>query len=230
MPREHQVTAPSPLAAIIDHTILKPEATEAQVLLFCDEARTHGFRSVCVNPVHVRLVAEALRGSEVRTCSVVGFPLGAAPPEGKAAETARAIDDGADEIAMVMAIGALKQARHDQVRRDIAAVRAACPGAVLKVIIETCLLSDDEKRAACAIAVSAGADFVKTSTGFSTGGATAHDVALMRAAVGPSIGVKASGGVRTPEAAAAMIEAGATRIGTSSGVSLVAGNASAGSY
>lgn len=211
------------LAALIDHTILRPDATEAQVLGFCAEARAHAFRSVCVNPVHVALVAGALRGSDVRTCSVVGFPLGATPPEIKAAETARAIADGADEIDMVIAIGALKDGRHDHVRRDIAAVRAACPGAVLKVIIETCLLTDDEKRLACRIAKVVAADFVKTSTGFSTRGATIADVALMRAEVGPEMGVKASGGVRTRDAALAMIAAGATRIGTSSGIALISG-------
>jgi deoxyribose-phosphate aldolase len=211
------------LAGLIDHTILKPDATEAQVLAFCNEARTHGFRAVCINPVHVVLVADALRGSEVRTCAVAGFPLGATTASTKAEETARAVAQGAAEIDMVIAIGALKEGRLDRVRADIEAVRAACPDAVLKVIIETCLLTDDEKRAACAAAKNARADFVKTSTGFSTGGATTHDVALMREAVGPDIGVKASGGIRTLEAAEAMIAAGATRIGTSSGVALVTG-------
>ncbi len=213
-------------AALIDHTILKPEAVEAQVRAFCEEARAHGFRSVCVNPIHVSLVAGALRGSEVRTCSVVSFPLGATPSGNKAAETTRAVADGADEIDMVIAIGALKDGRHDHVRDDIAAVRAACPDAVLKVIIETCLLTDDEKRVACRIAKQAGADFVKTSTGFSASGATTADVALMRAEVGTDMGVKASGGVRIRAVAEAMIAAGATRIGTSSGVALL-GEASA---
>ena len=209
------------LAGLIDHTILKPDASEAQVLEFCTEARTHGFRSVCVNSIHVPLVAGALRGSEVRTCSVVGFPFGAMPSDVKAAETARAVANGADEIDMVIAIGALKEGRLDYVGDDIAAVRAACPGVVLKVIIETCLLDDDQKRDACRLAQQAGADFVKTSTGYSTSGATVADIALMRAVVGPDMGVKASGGVRTREAAEAMIAAGATRIGSSSGIAIV---------
>ena len=211
------------LAGLIDHTILKPDATEAQVLAFCDEARAHGFRAVCVNPVHVALVAASLRGSEVRTCAVAGFPLGATTSDGKAHETAHAVAEGADEIDMVIAIGALKEGRLDLVRADIEAVRNACAHALLKVIIETCLLTDDEKRAACLAAKDARAHFVKTSTGFSTAGATIHDVALMRDTVGPGMGVKASGGIRTLEAAEAMIAAGATRIGTSSGVALVTG-------
>ncbi len=219
------------LAQLIDHTILKPDATEAQVAQFCDEARTHGFRSVCVNSVWVPFVAARLRGSDVRTCAVVGFPLGAMLTTAKAAETAAAVAAGATEIDMVIGVGALKDNRHDAVRADIAAVRAACPNAVLKVIIECCLLSDDEKRAACRLSSEAGADFVKTSTGFSSGGATTGDVALMREAVGPSIGVKASGGVRTPEAVAAMVAAGATRIGTSSGIALMTQTApAAGTY
>jgi deoxyribose-phosphate aldolase len=209
------------LALLIDHTILKPDATQAQVRQFCDEAKQHGFRSVCVNSIHVPFVAEQLRGSDVRVCSVVGFPLGAMPPAVKAAETAAAVTAGAEEIDMVIPVGALKEGRHAEVLADITAVRAACPDAVLKVIIETCLLTDAEKTAACQLSVQAKADFVKTSTGFSTGGATVEDVALMRATVGPSVGVKASGGVRTLEAAHAMIAAGANRIGTSSGVALV---------
>ena len=224
---DHAATDRATLAGMIDHTILKPDALQSQVLTFCAEAREHLFCSVCVNSVHVALVAEALRGSKVRTCSVVGFPLGAMPPEMKAAETARAIKDGADELDMVIAVGALKEGRLDHVRADIAAVRAACPGAILKVIIETCLLTDDEKRIICTIAKEEKVDFVKTSTGFSTSGATAADVALMRATVGPDIGVKASGGVRTIEAAEAMIAAGATRIGTSSGIALVTATAAA---
>ena len=209
------------LALMIDHTILKPDATRAQVEGFCDEARRHGFRSVCVNSVHVPFVAGLLAGSDVRVCAVVGFPLGAMPSAIKAAETAQAVAAGAHEIDMVIQVGALKEGREDDVLADIVAVRAACPEAVLKVIIETCLLTDDEKRAACRLSVEAGADFVKTSTGFSTSGATVADVALMRAAVGPELGVKASGGVRSFEAAQAMIQAGATRIGTSSGIALV---------
>ncbi len=215
------------LARLIDHTVLKPDATEAQVEQFCREALQHGFRSVCVNSVWVPFVAERLRGSEVRVCAVVGFPLGAMPSAIKAAETAAAVASGAQEIDMVIPVGALKDDRRDVVQADIAAVRAACPDAVLKVIIECCLLTDDEKRAACRASVAAGADFVKTSTGFSTGGATAGDVALMREAVGPALGVKASGGVRTPEAVAAMLAAGATRIGTSSGIALMTRSAAA---
>ena len=229
--RKADIDSGRSLAGLIDHTILKPDATEVQVLDFCEEARTHGFRSVCVNSIHVPLVAETLRGSAVRTCSVVGFPFGAMPSDIKAAETARAVANGADEIDMVIAIGALKEGRDDHVLHDIAAVRAACPDAVLKVIIETCLLTDDEKRRVCHIAKQAGADFVKTSTGYSTSGATVADIALMRAAVGPDMGVKASGGVRTREAAEAMIAAGATRIGSSSGIAIVTSTAVAeGSY
>ena len=219
------------LALLIDHTILKPDATQAQIRQFCSEAREHGFRSVCVNSIHVPLVTEQLRGSEVRVCAVVGFPLGAMPSVIKAAETAQAVGFGAQEIDMVIPVGALRDGHRDAVRADIAAVRAACPGAVLKVIIETCLLSDDEKRTACRLSVEAGADFVKTSTGFSTSGATVADVALMRAAVGPTIGVKASGGVRTLEAVQSMVAAGADRIGTSSGIAIVTATAPAtGSY
>lgn len=223
--------SPAELASLIDHTLLKPEATEAEVLRYCDEALRFRFCSVCVNPVHVARVAQALRGSGVKTCSVVGFPLGATTPEDKAAETANAVRNGADEIDMVIAIGALREGRLDAVRADIAAVRAACPGKVLKVIIETCLLDDEQKRTACRLAAEAGADFVKTSTGFSIGGATVADVALMRDVVGDALGVKASGGIRTLEAAQAMIAAGATRIGASSGVALVTqAPAAAGSY
>ncbi|MBI0433674.1 deoxyribose-phosphate aldolase [Roseomonas sp. KE0001] len=211
------------LAKLIDHTLLKPEAGQAELRRWAEEARAHGFCSVCVNPVNVAQVAGLLSGSGVRTCSVVGFPLGATTPEAKAFETARAVRDGADEIDMVINIGALRDGRLDAVRADIAAVRAACPGRVLKVIIETCLLDEAQKRIACRLAVEAGADFVKTSTGFSTGGATEADIALMRAEVGPRIGVKASGGVRTLAQAQAMIAAGATRIGASSGVALVSG-------
>jgi deoxyribose-phosphate aldolase len=218
-----QPRTPAELASLIDHTLLKADATEAELRRYCEEAREHRFCSVCVNPANVALVAEALRGSGVKTCSVVGFPLGATTPAAKAAETAEAVRHGADEIDMVINIGALRDGRLDAVRADIAAVRAACPGKVLKVIIETSLLSDDEKRTACRLSVEAGADFVKTSTGFSTGGATVADVALMRQVVGPALGVKASGGVRNWDAAQALIAAGATRIGASSGVALVTG-------
>jgi deoxyribose-phosphate aldolase len=211
------------LAAIVDHTLLKPDATAAELRRWCDEAREHRFCSVCVNPVNVAFVVEALRGSGVKTCSVVGFPLGAALPEIKAAETTAAVQDGADEIDMVINVGALKDGRNDAVRADIAAVRAACRGKVLKVIIETCLLDDAQKRTACQLSIEARADFVKTSTGFSTGGATVADVALMRDVVGEALGVKASGGVRNWDAAQALLAAGATRLGASSGVALVTG-------
>lgn len=219
------------LAPMIDHTILKPDATAATVRRFCAEAAQHRFHSVCVNPIHVGLVAGALAGTGVLTCSVVGFPFGATTSAVKAAEAAGAVADGAGEVDMVIAIGALKDGRLDAVRDDIAAVRRACGGAVLKVILETCLLTDEEKRTACRLAREAGADFVKTSTGFSTGGATVEDVALMRAAVGDALGVKASGGVRSLGAARAMVAAGANRIGTSSGVALMTqAEPSAGAY
>ncbi len=218
------------LAAMIDHTVLKPDTRAEEVRRFCREAREHGFRSVCVNGSHAAAVAEALAGSDVRVCVVVGFPLGAMTAAAKAAETADAVRNGADEIDMVLNVGALKDGDLDLVRADIAAVRAVCSGRVLKVIIETCLLDDEEKRAACRIAAEEGADFVKTSTGFSASGATVEDVALMRAVVGPDKGVKASGGVRTRDAALRMIAAGANRIGTSSGIAIVSGGEATGAY
>ncbi|SNB77247.1 deoxyribose-phosphate aldolase [Arboricoccus pini] len=217
------------IAAYIDHTILKPEARTEEVLAYCAEARQHGFKSVCVNGVHVAGVAKALAGSEVLTCAVIGFPLGASGAAQKALEASRAVADGAAEIDMVIDIGALKDGRLDDLKADIDTVRAAVPQAVLKVIIETCLLTDDEKRAACLAAKAAGADFVKTSTGFSKAGATVADIALMRATVGPSMGVKASGGVRTLEDAKAMIAAGATRIGASASVAIVTATSAAAS-
>ncbi len=209
------------LAKYIDHTLLKPDASAAQILRICDEAKQYGFASVCVNPSRIALVAEALKGTDVTPCCVVGFPLGAIPTESKAAETAVAVKNGAREIDMVIDIGAAKDGNWDYVQADIAAVKAACGAAKLKVIIETCLLTDDEKVKACLAAKAAGADFVKTSTGFSKGGATAEDVALMRRTVGPEMGVKASGGVHNRAEALAMIEAGATRIGASSGIAIV---------
>ena len=211
------------LARLIDHTLLKPEATPAQIERLCAEARTHGFASVCVNPTHVRLAARLLRGSGVAVCSVVGFPLGAGLPQVKAFEAAEVVRLGAGEVDMVLNIGALKAGDHALVLRDIrAVVRAArAGGALVKVILETCLLTDDEKRAACRLVQQARADFVKTSTGFSTGGATVADVALMRAAVGPKMGVKAAGGIRSLAEAQAMVAAGATRLGTSAGVALL---------
>ncbi|SFU78936.1 deoxyribose-phosphate aldolase [Methylobacterium sp. 174MFSha1.1] len=223
------VDAPA-LARLIDHTLLRADATPAEVRRLCEEALTHRFKAVCVNPVHVGLVAGILAGSDVAPCSVVGFPLGAVMPEDKAAEAAGAVGRGATEIDMVIALGALKAGDHAVVRADIAAVRAACRGSVLKVIVETCLLDDAQKRLACLLAVEAGADFVKTSTGFSTGGATVADIALMRATVGDAVGVKASGGVRSLEAARAMVAAGATRLGTSSGVALMTAGVAGGSY
>ena len=209
------------LAPLIDHTLLRADATEVELRRHCAEAAQHGFCSVCVNPANVALVDHALEGSGVRTCSVVAFPLGATASTDKAAEAANAVRRGAAEIDMVINLGALRDRRHSDVRDDIAAVRRACGGAVLKVIIETCRLSDEEKRTACLLSAEAGADFVKTSTGFSTGGATVADVALMRAAVGTALGVKASGGIRTLEEAQALVAAGASRIGASSGVALV---------
>ena len=210
-----------PLASYIDHTILKPDARKAEVERLCEEAMAHGFASVCVNPCWAATVAEKLKGSGVLTCCVVGFPLGATASECKAHEAAVCIGQGADEIDMVIQVGALKDGDLETVRQDIAAVKGACGSRTLKVILETCLLSDPEKVAACELAVAAGADFVKTSTGFSTSGATVADIALMRLAVGPRIGVKASGGIRTQADALAMIEAGATRIGASAGIAII---------
>ncbi len=211
------------LHRFIDHTILKPDAGRAEVLRFCDEARENHFFSVCVNPRWVPTVAAALAGSDVATCAVVGFPLGATPSEIKAAEAAWVVARGAREVDMVIDVGALKDGDLDHVRADIAAVAAARGAALLKVIIETCLLTDAEKVTACRLAAEAGADFVKTSTGFSTGGATAEDVALMRSTVGDALGVKASGGVRTREDALRMLAAGASRIGASASLSIIAG-------
>jgi len=211
------------LARTIDHTILRADATRADVAKVCREAREHGFYSVCVNPVHVPDVAAALAGSDVATCAVVDFPLGATPSAVKAAEARWVVAAGAREVDMVINVGALKEGRRDEVEADIVAVREACGPALLKVIIETCLLSDAEKEAACRLAVAAGAQFVKTSTGFGKAGATVEDVALMRRVVGPDIGVKASGGIRTREDALRMLAAGASRIGASASVAIVTG-------
>jgi deoxyribose-phosphate aldolase len=223
--RRRDLATPSPgnIAAIIDHTLLKPEATADQVRVLCEEAQSYGFASVCINPGYVDLVAGILAGSGVPVCTVAGFPLGATPPEVKAFETRRSIDHGASEIDMVLNIGALKNADYQAVYDDVYAVVAAArpSGAIVKVIIETCLLTDEEKVAACVLSVAAGVDFVKTSTGFSTGGATVADVALMRRTVGPAVGVKAAGGIRTYADAQAMIAAGASRIGSSAGVRIV---------
>lgn len=206
----------------IDHTLLKPAATRADIAKLCTEAKEYRFASVCVNSAHIAEVAAALAGTDVAPCCVVGFPLGAMETEAKAFEAARAAALGAKEIDMVMDIGAAKEGDFARVEADIAAVVSAIQGrAKLKVILECCLLTDEEKTAACLAAKRAGADFVKTSTGFSTGGATEHDVALMRAAVGDDMGVKASGGIRTREDALRMIAAGASRIGASAGIAIV---------
>ncbi len=206
----------------IDHTLLKPEATAEAIIKVCREALEHQFFSVCVNPHYVALVADQLQSSDVKVCCVVGFPLGANRTELKAAEAAQAVADGADEIDMVINVGALKSGDGDFVEADIRAVATAIKGrALLKVIIETCLLSDDEKVLACQLAKAAGADFVKTSTGFSSGGATVEDIALMRETVGPEMGVKASGGIRDYDKAVAMIKAGATRIGAGGSLQII---------
>ena len=211
------------IAALIDHTILKPEATRDDVVKICREARQYGFASVCVNPYWVPLVRAELAGSAVKVCTVVGFPLGATSTEAKVAETAVAVRVGATEIDMVINIGALRSGDRDAVRQDIRQVvrTAHEAGAIVKVILETALLDDAQKAAACTLAKQAGADFVKTSTGFSTSGATAHDVALMREAVGPEMGIKAAGGIRTLSDLRAMTAAGATRIGASASIKIV---------
>lgn len=210
------------IAKYIDHTLLKADATKEQIETLCNEAKEYGFCSVCVNPTWVAFAANLLKDSDVKVCTVIGFPLGATTSETKAFETVNAIHNGAKEVDMVINIGALKGGDLDTVKKDIEAVVNAAKGqALVKVIIETSLLTDDEKRIACKLAVEAGADYVKTSTGFSTAGATVADIKLMRETVGPDIGVKASGGVRTASDAKAMIEAGATRIGASSGMKIV---------
>lgn len=209
------------LNTVIDHTILRPDARREEVLRFCEEAIRHAFCSVCVNPVWVPVVAKALAGNGIRTCSVIGFPLGALPSPVKANEAAWVVAAGANEVDMVIDIGALKDGDHRTVEDDIAAVKKACGASLLKVIIETCLLTDAEKVTACRLAAAAGADYVKTSTGFSTGGATVTDVALMRATVGDALGVKASGGVRTREDALKMVAAGASRIGASASIKII---------
>ncbi|MGD9055198.1 MAG: deoxyribose-phosphate aldolase [Desulfobacterales bacterium] len=209
----------SEMAQRIDHTLLKPEAIQSAFDLLCSEALQYGFKAVCVNSARVAYVSEKIADRAVVVCAVVGFPLGASHPAVKAFEAAKAIEDGASELDMVLNIGALKDGDLKTVEADIRAVRQAAAGPiVLKVIIETCLLTGPEKETACEIAQNVGADFVKTSTGFSSGGATVEDVALMRRIVGPEMGVKASGGIKDWQTAAAMIEAGADRLGTSSGV------------
>ena len=205
---------------LFDHTILKADATREMVERVCREAREHHFMSVCVNSYYTGFVADELQGSDVRVCTVVGFPLGQMSTKAKAAETRIAVEDGADEIDMVINVGALKGGDDAVVFEDIRAVRKACEGKVLKVIIETCLLNEEEKVRACRRAMEAKADFVKTSTGFSTGGATKEDVALMRKTVGDTMGVKASGGIRDKEKAVEMLEAGADRLGTSATIAI----------
>ena len=209
------------LNKLIDHTILRPDATIDDIRKLCIEAKEYGFYSVCVNSAYVNVAYNFLLHSDVKVCSVVGFPLGAMMKEAKAYETKVAVDSGADEIDMVVNVGFLKSKKIDLFERDIKKVRDACHASVLKVIIETCLLTDEEKVLACKIAKECGANFVKTSTGFSTGGATEHDVKLMREAVGNEMGVKASGGIKTYEDAIKMINAGANRLGTSSGIAIV---------
>jgi deoxyribose-phosphate aldolase len=215
---------PTDLAAFIDHTLLRADAAATDIDRMCDEARRYGFASVCVNPSWVKRVVTNLRGSEAVACSVVGFPLGSHTARIKAMEARQAIRDGAREIDMVINIGALKSGDYDLVERDIAGVSDACreSGAICKVIIETAMLTDEEKVVASRLARAAKAQFVKTSTGFGPGGATVYDVALIREAIGPEMGVKASGGIRTREDAQQLIAAGATRIGASAGVAIIA--------
>ncbi|MFS0575269.1 deoxyribose-phosphate aldolase [Sporosarcina sp. 179-K 3D1 HS] len=218
-------------ASYIDHTALKADTKQDEILELCAEARSYSFASVCVNPAWVKTAASALEGTSVKVCTVIGFPLGASTTETKVFETENAISNGASEVDMVLNIGALKSGENELVKNDIQAVVEAAKGkALVKVIIETALLEDAEKRKACELAVAAGADFVKTSTGFSTGGATEEDVKLMRAVVGPEMGVKASGGIRNLEDMKKMIDAGATRIGASSGVQIMEGLVSEADY
>ncbi|HQQ89181.1 MAG TPA: deoxyribose-phosphate aldolase [Oscillospiraceae bacterium] len=212
------------LAKLIDHTMLKPDATHADLHALCDEAKKYGVASVCVNSLNVWFVHKELAGTGIRTCSVVGFPLGAMASSAKAFEASCAVEDGAEEIDMVMDIASAKAGNWRKVKEDIEDVLDACEesgGALLKVILECCLLTDEEKREACRIAKEAGTDFVKTSTGFAKGGATVEDVRLLREAVGPEMGVKAAGGIRDFETACAMVEAGASRIGTSAAAKIL---------
>ena len=209
------------ITQMIDHTLLAPDATEARLRILCEEAKTYRFASVCVSPGRVALCAALLKDSGIPVCTVIGFPSGTHAPEVKAFEAAWALSQGAGELDMVLNIGALKEGDDELVLRDIGGVcRIAAGRAIVKVILETCLLTDEEKQRACRLAGAAGADFVKTSTGFSKGGATVEDIALLRSAVGPDMGVKASGGVRTLEDARRMVSAGATRIGASAGVAI----------
>ncbi len=218
------VAADKPVNTYIDHTVLAANTPLSKIEKFCKEAIEYKFASVCFNPIHVKYAAERLKGTGVNVCTVIGFPLGANTPFVKAVETIDAIANGAQEIDMVANIGAIKDCNWELVKEDIAAVVKAANGTLVKVIIETCLLTDEEKFKVSQICVEAGAQFVKTSTGFSTGGATAEDVALIRRAVGPTMGIKASGGVRNMDDAKKMIAAGATRIGTSGGIGIISGN------
>jgi deoxyribose-phosphate aldolase len=224
------IWTPETLAAAIDHTLLRPDATAADIDRICAEALQHHFAAVCVNSLWVARVADHLAGSEVTTCSVVGFPLGASLPATVADEAERAIAAGAGEIDMVLSVGEALAGDWAAVDRGIGSVHRACGDVPLKVILETCLLNDTQKRRACEICVDHGVAFVKTSTGFSTGGATIEDVKLLRAAVGPGMGVKASGGIRDRETAIAMLEAGASRLGCSAGVAIVTGAAGTDAY
>jgi len=214
------------IAKYIDHTNLKSYATKEDIIKLCEEAKKYGFYAVCVNPYRVKLAKEHLKGTDIKVASVIGFPLGATPTEVKVFEAKKALENGADELDMVTNIGALKDKDYEYVKKDIEDVTKVAheKGAIVKVIIETCYLSEEEKEIACKLAMEAGADFVKTSTGFGTGGATIEDVKLMRKVVGDKLGVKAAGGIRTYEEALAMINAGANRIGTSSGVKIIEGS------
>ncbi|WP_340085067.1 deoxyribose-phosphate aldolase [Siminovitchia sp. FSL H7-0308] len=219
------------IAPFIDHTLLKADATKKQIKILCDEAKTYQFASVCIHPTWVAYARSLLQGTDIKVCTVIGFPIGANTPETKAFETKNAIENGASEVDMVMNIGALKSGNHTLVERDIQAVTVAAKSkALVKVIIETCLLTKEEIEIASKMVKRAGADFVKTSTGFSTGGATAEDVALIRKVVGDGLGIKASGGIRSLEDAKKMIEAGATRLGASSGVQIIQGAIGKSSY
>lgn len=219
------------IAKMIDHTILKAEATESEIVKLCKEAIHYNFASVCVNPSMVPVAAKELKGTHVKVCTVIGFPLGATTTEVKAFETKDVIEKGATEVDMVINVGKLKERNLEYVKNDIKAVVEATKGkALTKVIIETCLLTEEEKIIACRLSKEAGSDFVKTSTGFSTGGATVEDIKLMRETVGPEMGVKASGGVRSKKDALAMIENGATRIGASASISICEGTESNSNY
>lgn len=219
------VPADERMAHMIDHTLLKPDATQEEIAQLCYEARKHKFASVCVNPAYAKLCSELLKGSEVEVCVVIGFPLGATPTDGKVFETQQAVREGASEVDMVINIGALKSRDYETVEQDIASVARVCHAgnAILKVIIEAALLTDEEKVVACQLSKVAGADYVKTSTGFGPGGATVEDVALMRRVVGPTMGVKAAGGIRTYEDAQKMIAAGASRLGASASIRIMQG-------